>query len=203
MVDALVVVLLVLILVALVVVGVLLARRGRAKPPAPASTAADPFSSADVDAVRGDPRELAPGALVEIRGESYGVRGTLRLTEDGWSWTEHLLENAAGRRFWLSVEEDPELELVLFTELSDVTVAPGKTIELDGRTYRHQESGTATFTAEGTTGLNSGGTVHYQDYAAGDDARLSLESYGESGKWEVSRGEVLSRYEVRSYPSGD
>ncbi|MBN6038755.1 DUF4178 domain-containing protein [Amycolatopsis sp. 195334CR] len=202
MVDALVVVLLVLVLVALVVVGVLLARRGWAKPAEPAP-GTDPFGSADVDAVRGDPRELAPGALVEIRGESYGVRGTLRLTEDGWSWTEHLLENAAGRRFWLSVEEDPELELVLFTALSDVTVTPGKTIELDGRSYRHQESGTATFTAEGTTGLDSGGTVHYQDYAAGDDARLSLESYGESGKWEVSRGEVLSRYEVRTYPAGN
>lgn len=201
MVDALVVVLLVLILVALVVVGVLLARRGRAEPAAGAEPA-DPFGSGDVDAVRGDPRALAPGALVEIRGESYGVRGTLRLTEDGWSWAEHLLENAAGRRFWLSVEEDPELELVLFTELSDVVVTPAKTIELDGRSYRHQESGTATFTAEGTTGLDSGGTVHYQDFAAGDDARLSLESYGESGKWEVSRGEVLSRYEVRTYPAG-
>ncbi|AXB43495.1 DUF4178 domain-containing protein [Amycolatopsis albispora] len=199
MADVLIVVLLVLVLAALVVVGVLLARRGRSAPKAEAPRA-DPFGSGDVDAVRGDPRTLGPGAIAEIRGESYAVRGTLRLTEDGWSWTEHLLENAAGRRFWLSVEEDPELELVLFTALTDVTVTPGKTIELDGRTYRHQESGTATFTAEGTTGLDSGGTVHYQDYAAGDDARLSLESYGQSGKWEVSRGEVLSRYEVRIYP---
>ncbi|MFI6025182.1 DUF4178 domain-containing protein [Amycolatopsis magusensis] len=202
MIDVVVVVLLVLVLVALVVVGVLLARRGRKAPAEPAA-GTDPFGSADVDAVRGDPRTLGPGAIAEIRGESFAVRGTLRLSEDGWSWAEHLVENPAGKRFWLSVEEDPDLELVLFSTLTDVAVTPGKTIDLDGRAYRHQESGTAAYTAEGTTGLDAQGTVHYQDYAAGDDARLSLESYGDGGKWEVSRGEVLSRYEVRIYPAGN
>ncbi|MGH3948937.1 MAG: DUF4178 domain-containing protein [Pseudonocardiaceae bacterium] len=194
-------ILLVLALVALVVIGVLLAKRRRAAPAEPASEPVDPFNSADVDALRGDPRTLRPGAIVEIRGESYSVRGSLRLTEESWSWDEHFLDNATGRRAWLSVEEDPELELVLYTTLPDATVQPGKTIELEGRTYRHQESGTARFRAEGTTGLDTEGTVHYQDYAAGDDGRLALESYGEGGKWEVSRGEVLSRYEVRIYPA--
>lgn len=161
----------------------------------------DPFGSDDVDALRGDPRQLQAGAIVEIRGHDYTVRGSLRLTEDGWSWDEHFLDDAQGKRVWLSVEEDPELELVLFREVPDAEVRPGRSIELDGRSYRRSESGTARYTTEGTTGLDSGGTLHYQDYAADDDSRLALEAYGDGGKWEVSRGEVLSRYEVRIFPA--
>lgn len=161
----------------------------------------DPFGSEDIDALRGDPRQLRAGAIVEIRGHDYTVRGSLRLSEDGWSWDEHFLDDAEGKRAWLSVEEDPELELVLFTALPNIEVRPGKSVEVEGRSYRRTESGTAGYTTEGTTGLDSGGTVHYQDYTADDDTRLSLEAYGDSGKWEVSRGEVLSRYEVRIFPA--
>lgn len=201
--DELVVVL--LVLVALVAVGVLLAKRNRAKRAAGSERAepVDPFSSADTDALRGDPRTLRAGAIVEIRGENYSVRGSLRLSEEGWSWSEHLLDNVKGRRVWLSVEEDPELELVLFTTLDDVELEPAKSIELEGRSYRRTESGTARFTAEGTTGLDPQGTLEYHDYEAGTDSRLALERYGSGGKWEVSRGEVLSRYEVRIFPAAE
>lgn len=205
--EALLIILLIIVVIVLVVIGVQLVRRNKAaqaERDKANKTGKDPFSSGDVDALRGDPRELGPGAIMDIRGETYSVRGSLRLTEDGWSWAEHFLDNAAGRRYWLSVEEDPELELVLFTTLQDATVRPGaKTVELEGRSYRHEESGTARYRAEGTTGLDPEGTVRYQDYTAGEDARLSFESYGTGDKWEVSRGEVLSRYEVRIYPPAD
>jgi len=161
----------------------------------------DPFGTGDVDALRGDPRQLQAGAIVEIRGHDYTVRGSLRLNEEGWSWDEHFLDDAQGKRIWLSVEEDPELELVLFTALPDAEVRPGKSIEWEGRNYRRTESGTARYTTEGTTGLDDGGTVHYQDYVSDDDSRLALEAYGDNGKWEASRGEVLSRYEVRIFPA--
>lgn len=161
----------------------------------------DPFGTGDVDALRGDPRQLRAGAIVEIRGHDYSVRGSLRLNEEGWSWDEHFLDDATGRQAWLSVEEDPELELVLFSTLADADVEPAKSVDVEGRTYRRTETGTASFTAEGTTGLDSSGTLRYQDYAADDGWRLSLEAYGDGGKWEVSRGEVLSRYEVRIFPA--
>lgn len=162
---------------------------------------ADPFADTDTDALRGDPRRLRPGDIVEFRHTSYAVRGTLRFEEGSWSWAEHLLDDARGEKMWLSVEEDPDVELVLWREVPSATLIPGPpTIDFDGRRYTSKESGRAKYTAIGTTGLNPTGVAHYHDYVAPDDARLSFESYGDGGKWEVGRGERLHRADVQIYP---
>nr|WP_223205114.1 DUF4178 domain-containing protein [Gordonia jinghuaiqii] len=159
----------------------------------------DPFSSADDDSVYGDPRNLKPSDLVELRGETYAVRGTVRLTQDGYTWTENFLDTGLGTKAWISVEDDPDLEVVLWQELTGVAVTPGAdTVEIEGRSYRSEEAGTARFTSAGTTGLAASGRMAYHDYQAGDD-RLSFEDYG-SG-WECARGEVLQRADYRIYPS--
>ncbi|MGV9709254.1 DUF4178 domain-containing protein [Gordonia sp. NPDC003424] len=159
----------------------------------------DPFSTADDDAVRGDPRNLKPGDLVEIRGETYAVRGTLRLTQSGYVWTENFLDTGSGHKAWISVEDDPDLEVVLWQELSGVTLAPGPaTVELDGHRYASDEAGSAQFTSAGTTGLAGAGAMRYHDYEAGA-ARLSFEDFG-SG-WECARGDVLGRSDYRIYPT--
>lgn len=161
----------------------------------------DPFGSHDVDAVQGDPRAVKPGDIVEIRGQSYGVRGTLTFHEGDWSWAEHLLDDPQGRKCWLSVEEDPDLELVLWHEVRAATVTPGpSTVEFDGRRYHSEESGSARYRSLGTTGLDPQGKVRYHDYEARDGARLSFEEYGGSGTWEVGRGELLTRAEVQIFP---
>ncbi|WP_207839976.1 DUF4178 domain-containing protein [Williamsia soli] len=158
----------------------------------------DPFSSADDDAVRGDPRTLKPGDLVEVRGETFAVRGTLTLTQGGFSWTENFLDTGTGRKAWVSVEEDPDLEVVLWEELTGVTATPGPaTIDVEGRRYTSDEAGSARFSSLGTTGLATG-NMSYHDYAAGDD-RLSFEDFG-SG-WECARGQVLARAEYRIFPA--
>nr|MDT0661858.1 DUF4178 domain-containing protein [Micromonospora sp. DSM 115978] len=165
----------------------------------------DPFRAMDddADALRGDPRRLRPGDIVEIRRTSYGVRGTLRFAEGSWGWAEHLLDDAQGAKVWLSVEEDPDLELVLWTEVPSATVTPGPpSLDFDGRRYTSKESGRARYTSAGTTGLDPAGDMRYHDYAAPDGARLSFESYGGSDKWEVGRGEKLHRTEVQIYPAG-
>ncbi|MEJ3743405.1 DUF4178 domain-containing protein [Actinomycetes bacterium KLBMP 9797] len=185
-----------------VAIAVIAARKAR-RPAAPQTEATDPFRDADTDALRGDPRALKPGDLVEIRGRSYAVRGTLRFTEGAWGWAEHLLDDAAGAKVWLSVEEDPDLELALWTEVPTATVLPGEpTVDFDGRRYRREEAGRARYTGTGTTGLNPSGTVRYEDYAAPDGALLSFESFGDSGAWEVGRGERLHRAELLIYPQG-
>jgi len=164
---------------------------------------ADPFRDNDADALRGDPRRLRPGDIMEIRSVSYAVRGSLHFTEGDWGWAEHLLDDAQGVKRWLSVEEDPDLELVFWTQEPGATVTPGPpSINFDGRRFNSDESGQARYTATGTTGLNPSGTVSYHDYSAPGGARLSFESYG-GGGWEVGRGELLNRAEVMIYPQAD
>ncbi|MEV5765973.1 DUF4178 domain-containing protein [Micromonospora sp. NPDC049460] len=188
--------------VAGVVVAVVALRRGRSRPQRPKDPG-DPLRDRDADALRGDPRRLKPGDIVEIRGTSYAVRGSIRLVEGGWSWAEHLLDDAAGVRRWLSVEEDPELELVLWAAEPGATVTPGApTIDFAGRRYNWDESGQARYTATGTTGLDPTGTMRYHDYQAPGGARLSFEAYGEAG-WEVALGEVLHRADVMIYPQAE
>ncbi|MER5332489.1 DUF4178 domain-containing protein [Micromonospora sp. NPDC002717] len=188
--------------VAGVVVAVVALRRGRSRPQRPKDPG-DPLRDRDADALRGDPRRLKPGDIVEIRGTSYAVRGSIRLVEGGWSWAEHLLDDAAGVRRWLSVEEDPELELVLWAAEPGATVTPGApTIDFAGRRYNWDESGQARYTATGTTGLDPTGTMRYHDYQAPGGARLSFEAYGEAG-WEVALGEVLHRADVMIYPQSE
>lgn len=171
--------------------------RGRTGTSAPV----DPFADADHDALRGDPRTLKPGDLVEIRRRTYAVRGTLRFREGGWQWAEHLLDDANGDRVWISVEEDPDLELALWREVRAATVTPGaQTIEFDGRRFVSDESGRATYQSTGTTGLDPSGTMRYHDYATRDGALLSFERYGDSETWEVGRGDKLHRHEVQIFP---
>ena len=97
------------------------------------------------------------------------------------------------------MEDDPDLEVVVWQELTGVTVAPGPAyVDLEGRRFVNDEAGSAQFTSFGTTGLAQVGRMRYHDYEAGND-RLSFEDYG-SG-WECARGEVLSHSEYRIYPS--
>ncbi|MFE9651714.1 DUF4178 domain-containing protein [Micromonospora sp. NPDC006431] len=173
--------------------------RTRLRPPAPG----DPFHDRDADALRGDPRRLKPGDIVEIRQVPYTVRGSVHLVEGGWSWAEHLLDDAGGVKRWLSVETDPDLELVLWTGQPSATVTPGApTLDVAGRRYSWDESGQARYTATEGTGLDPRGTMRYHDYQAPGGARLSFEAYGEAG-WEVALGEKLHRAEVMIYPQGD
>lgn len=183
------------------VAGVVALRRARQARRNARQAVVDPFRGADVDVLFGDPRVLKPGDIAEVRGRTYAVRGSLHLTEGSWSWDEHLLDDAGGSKVWLSVEEDPDLEIVLWTAVPTAVISPGPpVVDFDGRRYASGESGRARFAGVGTTGLDLAGTVRYHDYAAPGGARLSFESYGDSDRWEVARGELLHRSELRIYP---
>lgn len=199
LVTALIIVVIVLIVVAVVAV-VMGMRAKRAASGSQPQPPADPFHSGDQDSLRGDPRALKAGDIVEVRGRSYTVRGTLRLSEGGWTWSEHLLDDAKGTQVWLAVEEDPDLILSLWTPVDDAGEPGPKTITFGGRTYHSEESGGADFRSEATTGLAESGTVRYHDYESSDGALLGFESYG-GADWEASTGEALSRYDVLIYPT--
>jgi hypothetical protein len=179
-----------LVVVAAVALAVAAAHRSRARRRAAAR-----------DVPRADPRRIRPGDVVEIRQVSYSVRGTIRLVEVGWSWIEHLIEDADGVRRRLSIEEDRKLELVLWDAEPAAALTPGApTIEFAGRRYDWMESGQARYTTSGSTGLDPSGTMRYHDYQAPGGARLTFEAYGEAG-WEVARGELLHLGEILVHPS--
>ncbi|MER7079242.1 protein of unknown function [Saccharopolyspora kobensis] len=199
LVTALIIVVIVLIIVAVVAVVMGMRAKRAASEPQP-QPPADPFHTGDQDSLRGDPRALKAGDIVEVRGRSFTVRGTLRLSEGGWTWSEHLLDDAKGTQVWLAVEEDPDLILSLWTPVDDAGEPGPKTIAFGGRTYHSEESGSADFRSEATTGLAESGTVRYHDYESSDGALLGFESYG-GADWEASTGEALSRYDVLIYPT--
>lgn len=201
--KAAVIVLLALILVALVVLIVLMARRrtgtGAPGTPAPA-TPVDPF--APVGEVAGDPRALKAGDMVEYLGERYFVRGSVRFREGGFTWSEHLLDadRLAGTKVWVSVEEDPDLEVVWWTERDVGDLTPGQaTLTFDGVEYRREEHGTADYRSEGTTGLGDTGRVEYVDYAGPGGRYLAFERFG-GGAWEAGTGERVPTGTMTIYP---
>ena len=189
----------------------------------------DPFSGADDDAVRGNPRNLVPGDMIEIRGQTYAVRGTLRLRQDGYEWTESFIDTGIGRKSWISVEDDPDLEVVLWQELGPH--ATGASEATGNTTGASEATGSTTGASEATGNQLSPGPYmldldgrRYTSAESGrarftstgttgvaasgvmgyhdyesGDLRLSFEDYG-SG-WEAARGEVLGRGEYRVYPS--
>jgi hypothetical protein len=193
--------LLFLLVVAIVVAVVvwLLRRRAAVTRTTPRDPFADPaLINADLDL-----EGIAAGAVVALDGRDYVVRGTIRLDEEGFRWVEHLLDDTRDR-CWLAVEDDEGLKVTQWWRrpLADVQGAPGdRTVELYGQRYALQEQGTASYTAEATTGTAPSGTASYADYRAGDGALLSFERFGTD--WEVSVGTEVNPAGIVVYPSED
>jgi hypothetical protein len=198
--------LLVLVLAVLVVIAVLLYRmlgRSKAAKPTSASQMVDPLASTED---RVDIRTARVGDMIDYLGQTYFVRGSLRIAEGGYTWAEHFLDDGRGRRTWLSVEEDPDLELVLWQELPGSGLTPNeRDLTVQDVSYRRTEHGTARYTGEGTTGLGVSGTqgrVEYVDYDGPDGRYLSFEKF-DGGEWEVGLGEQVLVTALTLYPSGE
>ncbi|OLF08164.1 hypothetical protein BLA60_25245 [Actinophytocola xinjiangensis] len=194
--------LLVLILLAVVVVGVLVWQRSRAdRKPVAAETPGKPVDPlADHQGVT-DIRTVRAGDMIEYADKLYFVRGSLRLTESGYSWSEHFLDDARGDRVWVSVEEDPDLEVYFWHETDLVDAPGGKTMEVGGVTYTKEEDGTARYTSEGTTTVAERGSVDYVDYEGPGGKALSFERF-DGGRWEAGLGEEIPLPALRVYPAG-
>jgi hypothetical protein len=200
------VLLLLLILAALAVLIVILLRQRRAPsggPPgagaaAPPARPADPF--AGMTEVSGDPRGLKAGDVAEYLGQRFFVRGSLRFREGGYTWSEHFLDDGAGTKRWVSVEEDPDLEVVMWIEVVDESLRPSeKAVTYGGVDYRRIEHGTATYHSEGTTGLGESGSVEYVDFEGPGGRYLGFERFG-GGSWEVGVGERVPNGALTIYP---
>ncbi|SDD17837.1 DUF4178 domain-containing protein [Glycomyces harbinensis] len=196
----------ILLIAAAVAVGWWLWRRSqdRKEEQVPRRGPVDPFADADTDVLRGDPKRLKAADLVELYGKTLAVRGTLRLSEGDYHWSEHFLDTGTGVRRWLSVEADPDVEIVLWEEVTDFDLQPGpRELSHEGVSYRSDEKGRADYVSEATTGLAPTGTLRYHDYAGPDGQKLSFETFGEGGKWEMAKGLTLDRNQVTIYHQSD
>ncbi|RKS07625.1 uncharacterized protein DUF4178 [Nocardiopsis sp. Huas11] len=171
-------------------------QKARQAPPPP-PTPKDPFAS-EGDTT-GDPRAIKAGDMIDWGTERTWIRGTLRLAEGGYTWSEHFLEVDGGKR-WLTVEEDPDVQLSLWTGRPDVELTPhSKTLEFEGVTYKLDERGTAAYRSEGTTGLKADGGCDYADYESSDGRLLSFERFDHGG-WEASTGTKILPGSFTIYP---
>lgn len=194
--------LLIVVLVVVLVVGAAVAvytlRASRSAPAAAAAAPRDPLAG---DEFITDVRTLRAGDMVDYQGVLYFVRGSLRLTEGGSTWSEHFLDDARGERCWISVEADPDVEVVLWRPTEAVTEPAGDSMELDGARFRRRERGTARYRSEGTTTVAEQGSVDYVDYRGDGDRALSFERF-DGGPWEAGTGEPVILSALRVYPAG-
>ena len=193
----LLVVLVLIALLVLIVVAVLRAIRRRSSPPVVRPPATDPL--AEHEGIT-DVRTLRAGDMVDYGGTLYFVRGSLRLREGGYGWSEHFLDDSQGRRCWISVEEDPDLEVVLWQPTEAVSEPGGDSMEVEGVQYRLEERGNASYTSEGTTTVAGTGTVEYVDYRGAGERALSFERF-DGGAWEAGLGETVALSALRVYPA--
>nr|WP_246280505.1 DUF4178 domain-containing protein [Nocardioides daedukensis] len=177
--------------------------RRRSKP------ADGPFQPDDVvgtaDLVSTDAlRTLQNGDVIEYLGHKWFVRGRLDFNEDGYVWTEHLLDDAEEKR-WVSVEDDEGFEVSLWHSIPlgdiDQGTAGDRDVIVAGTAYRLQERGTARFSALGSTGTAPSGQIDYADYRSNDGKLLGFEKFGSS--WEASVGEMLQPFELTVFPGSD
>jgi hypothetical protein len=149
--------------------------------------------------------ELKPGDLLKYDQNDFFVRGTIRLEDGGYVWTEHLVDNASGLKRWLSVEDDDGLELGMWEKLPMADIESGqpgdRSVVSRGVAYKLVETGKATFTAKGTTSTAEAGSAEYMDYEAANGAMLGFERY-DGGPWESALGTKVLPSEVTVYPSG-
>ena len=150
----------------------------------------DPFSTADDDAVRGDPRQLKPADLVDIRG--IDLRRTRRhpvhpgrATGSRHIWTPGPA-NACGCR-WRTT--------LTWRSCSGSNWRrhrhPGPpTIDFEGRRYNYDEDGAASFTSAGDDRRRN--QRHHAVPRLRGRQRPALVRGLRLG-WEAARGEVLAR----------
>ena len=155
----------------------------------------------DQRALHGDVRRLTPGDVVNYEGTDFIVDRTMRFDEDGFTWDEHLLDDAVGgRKLWLSVEDDDGLEVAVYERVDGADLTPeAAEVTVGGTTFKRDERGRATYRVERVgDAAGESGTVEYADYAAGDEL-LAFERYG-TGSWEVSQGRKISEHVLDVYP---
>lgn len=143
---------------------------------------------------------LRIGDIVTFFGTDYVVEGCIHYDDSGWVWVCYMLVDGDNVR-WLAVEFDDQLEVSLWQEIDLVLPpTPPHTIDYDGERFTLTESGRASATQSGQTGLRSGLSVEYFEYKGSGERYLSVEKWGM--ETEVSVGQDVNPYSLEILPGG-
>lgn len=142
---------------------------------------------------------LKPSDIVNIEGDDYEVEGAMFMNDEGWKWVEYKLKEGRST-YWMSVEQDDELEIVLCKKAVVDIPSPPKKLEYGGITYYLDEASNAQ--VEKTIGNMSvpvGKWVDYWDYYDKEEENaFFIEKW--DGDIETSVGRYIEEYNVEIFP---
>lgn len=146
-----------------------------------------------------DISNLITGDVVSIESTDYVIEGLIVYNDSGWKWREYKLKDGHST-YWLSVEEDDDLEISLFKEISPFIKSPEDKIVYEGKEYFMYEGSDARVEyVQGKISLQTGSPLDYFEYAdKKDTAYLSVEIW--DGEIEMSVGRKIPSYLVEVYP---
>jgi hypothetical protein len=139
------------------------------------------------------------GDIINIEDVDYEVQGILKFNDHGWKWIEYKIKDSR-KTYWLSVEEDDDIEISMYQEVVAITTEPTKVYEYKGIKYYMQEGSDAIVEdIEGKINAVKGEQVDYYEYTDEDDENLlSIEIW--DGEVEMSIGRWIEDYNIEIYP---
>lgn len=139
------------------------------------------------------------GDIVSVEDVDYEIQAVIKFNDHGWKWVEYKLKDAR-TTYWLSVEQDDDIEISLFEEVVAVTKEIPDKIDYKGTMYYMQEGSDAKvedFT--GKINIVRGEEVDYYEYCDEDDEKLlSIEIW--NGEIEMSVGRWIEDFNVEIFP---
>lgn len=143
---------------------------------------------------------MKAGDIVSIEGTDYEVKGYLKFNDEGFRWKEYKLKDSM-KTYWLSVEQDDDIEICLYQEVVAITTEAPRVYEYKGITYYMQEGSDAIVEdVHGEVNSKKGEEVDYYEYCDEDGTKfLSIEIW--NGRVEMGIGRKIEEYNVDIYPS--
>ncbi|GAA0178339.1 hypothetical protein SH2C18_14100 [Clostridium sediminicola] len=141
------------------------------------------------------------GDIISIEEVDYEVQAILTFNDHGWKWIEYKIKDAR-KTYWLSVEQDDDIEISLYEEVVAITTEAPRTYEYKGITYYMQEGSDAIVErVQGKINVVKGEEVDYYEYADEDGEHLlSIEIW--NGEVEMSVGRPIEDFNIEIYPKG-
>jgi len=199
-----------IVLILIVAGGVVIAKRkgllggGQTKQIEAKPRPKDPF--ADLGGLGSDAQfwALKAGDLVKTDEKDFFVRRTVVCNDSGYKWQEHLLDDGAGTRIWLTVEDDEGLDLGVWTKLPIADISSGQagdaSVVSHAKAFKLKENGTAQYESGLETDSPQRGSVDYFQYEAADGSMLAYQRY-DGATWEASIGERRRSSDLEIYPA--